>query len=138
MTLSIFAARKAKQVRNKGRSELQWFQDKTPIRQDKSATFVFVAKSAALLLNVYRSLSNIYVQLIDDVAGVTLASASTTEKDFAQYGGNVEAAKAVGKTLAERATAKGITECVFDRGGYVYHGRVAAVADGAREGGLKF
>ena len=85
-------------------------------------------------LNVYRSLSNIYVQLIDDVAGVTLA----TEKDFAQYGGNVEAAKAVGKTLAERATAKGITECVFDRGGYVYHGRVAAVADGAREGGLKF
>ena len=65
-------------------------------------------------LNVYRSLSNIYVQLIDDVAGVTLASASTTEKDFAQYGGNVEAAKAVGKTLAERATAKGITECVFD------------------------
>ena len=89
-------------------------------------------------LNVYRSLSNIYVQLIDDVAGVTLASASTTEKDFAQYGGNVEAAKAVGKTLAERATAKGITECVFDRGGYVYHGRVAAVADGAREGGLKF
>ena len=142
MTMSIFAARKAKQVRNKGRSELQWFQDKTPIRQDKSATFVFVAKSAALLarprLNVYRSLSNIYVQLIDDVAGVTLASASTTEKDFAQYGGNVEATKAVGKTLAERATAKGITECVFDRGGYVYHGRVGAVADGAREGGLKF
>lgn len=89
-------------------------------------------------LNVYRSLSNIYVQLIDDVAGVTLASASTTEKDFTQYGGNIEAAKAVGKTLAERATANGITECVFDRGGYVYHGRVAAVADGAREGGLKF
>ena len=83
-------------------------------------------------LNVYRSLSNIYVQLIDDVAGVTLASASTTEKDFAQYGGNVEAAKAVGKTLAERATAKGITECVFDRGGYVYHGRVA------NEGGKYF
>ena len=136
MTLSIFAARKAKQVRNKGRSELQWFQDKTPIRQDKSATFVFVAKSAALLL--VPDSTNIYVQLIDDVAGVTLASASTTEKDFAQYGGNVEAAKAVGKTLAERATAKGITECVFDRGGYVYHGRVAAVADGAREGGLKF
>ena len=89
-------------------------------------------------LNVYRSLSNIYVQLIDDVAGVTLASASTTEKDFAQYGGNVEAAKAVGKTLAERATAKGITECVFDRGGYVYHGRVAALAEAAREAGLKF
>ena len=83
-------------------------------------------------LNVYRSLANIYVQLIDDVAGVTLA------QDFAQYGGNVEAAKAVGKKLAERATEKGIKECVFDRGGYVYHGRVAAVAEGAREGGLEF
>ena len=89
-------------------------------------------------LNVYRSLSNIYAQLIDDVAGVTLAQASSVEKDFAQYGGNVEAAKAVGKKIAERATENGIKECVFDRGGYVYHGRVAAVADGAREGGLKF
>lgn len=89
-------------------------------------------------LNVYRSLANIYVQLIDDEAGVTLAQASTVEKEFAQYGGNVEAAKAVGKKLAERATEKGIKECVFDRGGYVYHGRVAAVAEGAREGGLEF
>ena len=89
-------------------------------------------------LNVYRSLANIYVQLIDDEAGVTLAQASTVEKDFAQYGGNVEAAKAVGKKLAERATEKGIKECVFDRGGYVYHSRVAAVAEGAREGGLEF
>ncbi len=89
-------------------------------------------------LNVYRSLSNIYAQLIDDEAGVTLAQASTVEKDFAQYGGNVEAAKAVGKKIAERATEKGIKECVFDRGGYVYHGRVAALADGAREGGLEF
>ena len=89
-------------------------------------------------LNVYRSLSNIYAQLIDDVAGVTLAQASSVEKDFAQYGGNVEAAKAVGKKLAERATEKGIKECVFDRGGYVYHGRVQALADGAREGGLEF
>ncbi|WP_177917460.1 50S ribosomal protein L18 [uncultured Eubacterium sp.] len=89
-------------------------------------------------LNVYRSLSNIYAQLIDDEAGVTLAQASTVEKEFAQYGGNVEAAKAVGKKIAERATEKGIKECVFDRGGYVYHGRVAALADGAREGGLEF
>lgn len=89
-------------------------------------------------LNVYRSLSNIYAQLIDDEAGVTLAQASTVEKEFAQYGGNVEAAKAVGKKIAERATEKGIRECVFDRGGYVYHGRVAALADGAREGGLEF
>ena len=87
-------------------------------------------------INVYRSLSNIYAQLIDDVAGVTLAQASSVEKDFAQYGGNVEAAKAVGKKLAERATEKGIKECVFDRGGYVYHGRVQALADGAREADL--
>lgn len=89
-------------------------------------------------LNVYRSLSNIYAQLIDDVKGVTLASASSTEKEFTQYGGNVEAAKAVGNLLAKRATEKGVEKCVFDRGGYVYHGRVAALADGAREGGLKF
>ena len=89
-------------------------------------------------LNVYRSLANIYAQLIDDVAGVTLAQASTVEKDFAQYGGNVEAAKAVGKKLAERATEKGIKECVFDRGGYVYHGRVKQVAESAREAGLVF
>ena len=89
-------------------------------------------------LNVYRSLSNIYCQLIDDVNGVTIAQASTVEKDFAQYGGNVEAAKAVGKKLAQRATEKGVKECIFDRGGYVYHGRVAALADGAREGGLEF
>ena len=89
-------------------------------------------------LNVYRSLSNIYVQLIDDVKGETIAQASTVEKEFTEYGGNIEAAKAVGKKLAERATEKGIKECVFDRGGYVYHGRVAALADGAREGGLEF
>lgn len=89
-------------------------------------------------LNVYRSLSNIYAQLIDDVKGETIAQASTVEKDFAQYGGNVEAAKAVGKKIAERAAEKGVKKCVFDRGGYVYHGRVAALADGAREGGLEF
>lgn len=89
-------------------------------------------------LNVYRSLSNIYAQLIDDVKGVTLAQASTVEKDFTEYGGNIEAAKAVGKKLAERAADKGIKECVFDRGGYVYTGRVAALAEGAREGGLEF
>lgn len=89
-------------------------------------------------LNVYRSLSNIYAQLIDDVTGTTLVSASTVEKSFVEYGGNADAAKKVGNILAQRATEKGITECVFDRGGYVYHGRVAALADGAREGGLKF
>lgn len=89
-------------------------------------------------LNVYRSLSNIYAQLIDDASGTTICSASTTEKSFVEYGGNTDAAKAVGTLIAQRAADKGITECVFDRGGYVYHGRVAALADGAREGGLKF
>ncbi len=89
-------------------------------------------------LNVFRSLQNIYAQLIDDVQGVTLVSASTVEKDFADYGGNKSAAKAVGKKLAERAAEKGITQVVFDRGGYIYHGRVQELAEGAREGGLKF
>ena len=89
-------------------------------------------------LNVFRSNANIYAQLIDDVAGVTLVSANTLEKDFEGATGNIEAAKKVGLVLAERAKAKGIEECVFDRGGYVYHGRVAALAEGAREGGLQF
>ena len=89
-------------------------------------------------LNVFRSNANIYAQLIDDVNGVTLVSANTLEKGFEGATGNAEAAKKVGVTLAERAKAKGIEEVVFDRGGYVYHGRVAALAEGAREGGLKF
>lgn len=89
-------------------------------------------------LNVFRSAKNIYAQVIDDVAGVTVASASTTEKEFANYGGNKDAAKAIGLAVAERAIAKGVTEVVFDRGGYVYHGRVKELAEGAREGGLKF
>lgn len=89
-------------------------------------------------LNVFRSSMHIYAQLIDDVNGVTLASASTTEKSFSGYGGNKEAAEKIGKTVAERAKAAGIEQVVFDRSGYVYHGRVAALADGARAGGLKF
>ena len=89
-------------------------------------------------LNVFRSLSNIYAQIIDDVAGVTLASASSVEKDFSEYGGNKDAARKVGKLIAERAAEKGITEVVFDRGGYIYNGRVKELAEGAREGGLKF
>ena len=89
-------------------------------------------------LNVFRSNANIYAQIIDDVSGVTLVSANTLEKGFEGATGNAEAAKKVGVTLAERAKAKGIEEVVFDRGGYVYHGRVAALAEGAREGGLKF
>ena len=89
-------------------------------------------------LNVFRSNANIYAQIIDDVNGVTLVSANTLEKGFEGATGNAEAAKKVGITLAERAKAKGIEEVVFDRGGYVYHGRVAALAEGAREGGLQF
>lgn len=89
-------------------------------------------------LAVFRSLSNIYAQLIDDVQGVTLASASTVEKAFEGYGGNKEAARKVGKLIAERAAQKGISEVVFDRGGNIYHGRVKELAEGAREGGLKF
>ena len=89
-------------------------------------------------LAVYRSNAHISAQIIDDVAGVTLVSASTHEKDFQGNGGNKVAARAVGKLLAERANAKGITEVVFDRGGYLYHGRVSELAEGAREGGLKF
>ena len=89
-------------------------------------------------LNVFRSEANIYAQIIDDVHGVTLASASSLDKAIEGYGGNVAAAKAVGQLVAERAKAKGIETVVFDRGGYVYHGRVKALAEGAREGGLQF
>ena len=89
-------------------------------------------------LNVFRSNANIYAQIIDDVNGVTLVSANTLEKEFEGATGNCEATKKVGTILAERAKAKGINEVVFDRGGYVYHGRVAALAEGAREGGLQF
>lgn len=88
-------------------------------------------------LNVFRSLKNIYAQIIDDVNGTTLVSASSLElKDT--YGGNKEAAKEVGKLVAQKAIEKGISEVVFDRGGYIYHGRVQELAEGAREGGLKF
>ena len=89
-------------------------------------------------LNVFRANANIYAQVIDDVNGVTLVSANTLEKEFEGATGNCEAAKKVGLAVAERAKAKGIETVVFDRGGYVYHGRVAALAEGAREGGLQF
>jgi large subunit ribosomal protein L18 len=91
-------------------------------------------------LNVYRSLNHIYTQLIDDLNGVTIASASSFGKKSAdkKYGGNVSAAAEVGKLIAERAKEKGIKKVVFDRGGYLYHGRVKALADAAREAGLDF
>ena len=87
-------------------------------------------------LAVFRSSKHIYAQIIDDVAGVTLASASTMDKDFEGFGGNIEAATKVGNAVAKKALEKGITTVVFDRGGFVYHGRVKALAEGAREGGL--
>ncbi len=89
-------------------------------------------------LCVYRSTNNIYAQLIDDVNGVTLASASSLDKSIEGNGGNKEAAKAVGKLIAERAKDKGIASVVFDRGGNIYHGRVKELAEGARESGLNF
>jgi large subunit ribosomal protein L18 len=92
-------------------------------------------------LSVFRSSKQIYAQIIDDEKGVTLVSASSLEKDNREKlktGANIEAAKEVGKLVAERAVAKGVKAVVFDRGGYMYHGRVKALADGAREGGLEF
>jgi large subunit ribosomal protein L18 len=92
-------------------------------------------------LSVFRSSKQIYAQIIDDENGVTLASASSLEKanrETLKTGANTEAAKVVGKLIAERAAAKGVKEVVFDRGAYMYHGRVKALADGAREGGLQF
>ena len=92
-------------------------------------------------LNVFRSEANIYAQVIDDSnpkGGMTLVSASSLDKEIEGYGGNIQAAEAVGKLVAKRALDKGIENVVFDRGGYLYHGRVKALAEGAREGGLKF
>ena len=89
-------------------------------------------------LDVFRSNSHIYAQIIDDSKGITLVSAASNEKDFGDNGGNCEGARKVGKLIAERAKKKKISEVVFDRGGYIYHGRVKELAEGAREGGLKF
>lgn len=90
-------------------------------------------------LNVFRSLKHIYAQIINDKNGTTLVAASTLDKDLqVEYGGNIDAAKAVGEAIAKRALEKGITKVVFDRAGYIYHGRVAALAAAAREAGLEF
>lgn len=89
-------------------------------------------------LAVFRSLANMYVQVIDDTQGLTLVSASTIEKGKRTSGGNLAAAQMIGKLVAERAKEKGIQKVVFDRGGYIYHGRIKALADAAREGGLEF
>lgn len=92
-------------------------------------------------LNVFRSSKHIYAQLIDDVAGVTLAAASTLDKELSgeiKNGGSVESARKVGELVAKRAKEKGVSEVVFDRGGYLYHGRIQALAEAAREAGLEF
>lgn len=102
---------------------------------------VKAAARARLRISVFRSSKHIYAQVIDDGKGQTVAAASSLEKDVRgslKTGADIGAAKAVGKLLAERATAKGVKDVVFDRGGYIYHGRVKALADAAREGGLNF
>jgi len=115
--------------------------DRTARRTAKVRRNVRQAAGNRARLSVFRSSKHIYAQVIDDGKGETIASASSLEKDMRdslKTGANVEAAKAVGKRVAERANAKGVKEVVFDRGGYLYHGRVKALADAARESGLKF
>ena len=112
--------------------------NKKRIRRHKRVRAKVFGTATRPRLCVFRSLKNIYAQIIDDENGTTLASASSLGKDFAQSGGNKEAAKKVGEAVAKAAIEKGITDVVFDRGGYIYHGRVQALAEGAREAGLKF
>jgi large subunit ribosomal protein L18 len=115
--------------------------DRTLRRTAKVRRNIRRASSGRARLSVFRSSKHIYAQVIDDTKGETLASASSLEKALREgmkSGANIDAAKTVGKLLAERAAAKGVKEVVFDRGGYLYHGRVKALADAAREGGLKF
>ena len=117
--------------------------DKNQIRRGRKPRYRSQVSGAAARprLAVYRSLNHIYVQAIDDATGVTLASASTVDKELRatiKNGGNVAAAKSVGAAIAQRLKSKGLVEVVFDRGGYLYHGRVKALAEAARENGLKF
>ena len=112
--------------------------NKSRLRRHKRVRSKITGTPECPRLNVFRSSMHIYAQIIDDVNGKTLASASSAVKGFGKYGGNIEAAKKVGLAVAEAAKAAGITDVVFDRGGYVYHGRVAALAEGAREGGLNY
>jgi large subunit ribosomal protein L18 len=115
--------------------------DRTLRRTAKVRRNVRRAAGKRARLSVFRSSKHIYAQVIDDADGRTVASASSLEKEMRESlktGANIEAAKTVGKRLAERAVAKGVKEVVFDRGGYLYHGRVKALADAAREGGLNF
>lgn len=108
------------------------------LKRHKRVRGKITGTSARPRLNVFRSNTNIYAQIIDDTAGVTLVAASSIEKEFEGYGGNKEAAKKVGLMIAKKALEKNITTVVFDRGGYIFHGRVKELAEGAREGGLVF
>lgn len=110
----------------------------TRARRQKRVRSKISGTAARPRLNVFRSSKHIYAQLIDDAAGVTLASASSLSKGFEADGGNKDGAFKVGEAIAKAAKEKGIEEVVFDRAGYLYHGRVASLADGARQGGLKF
>jgi large subunit ribosomal protein L18 len=115
--------------------------DRTLRRTAKVRRNIKRAAGGRARLSVFRSSKHIYAQVIDDLKGETLAAASSIEKDMRgslKTGADIAAAKAVGKLVAERASAKGVTQVVFDRGGYLYHGRVKALADAARESGLKF
>jgi large subunit ribosomal protein L18 len=119
--------------------DAQKLKHKRQVRRSNRVRSKIQGTAARPRLSVFRSSKHIYAQLIDDLNGVTLAAASTGgKKAGGKYGGNVEAAKGVGKALAEAAKAKGITKAAFDRGHYRYHGRVKALADAAREGGLQF
>ena len=112
--------------------------NKARLKRHKRVRAKISGTSACPRLNVFRSDKHIYAQVIDDVNGTTLVSASSIEKDFDRSGTGKEIAKRVGNNVAERAIKAGITEVVFDRGGYIFHGRVTELADGARESGLKF
>jgi large subunit ribosomal protein L18 len=115
--------------------------DRTARRKAQVRRAIRRAANGRARLSVFRSWKHIYAQVIDDLNGATLVSASSMEKDLRgsmKNGANIAAAKAIGKLVAERATAKGIKDVVFDRGSYLFHGRVKALADAAREGGLKF
>ena len=115
------------------------FRNPTERRKARVRRAVKAAAHGRKRLSVHRSSMHIYAQVIDDVKGVTLASASSLEKDLrGTSGANIAAAKAVGKLLAERAVAKGVKDVVFDRGRFLFHGRIKALADAAREGGLSF
>jgi large subunit ribosomal protein L18 len=136
--MNLSSARKARRSNGAGHVETQDYE--CPAQATREAV-VAPYRQRPSALSVFRSSKHIYAQVIDDLKGETLASASSLEKSMREAGNtgaNIDAAKAVGKLLAERAVKNGVTEVVFDRGGYLYHGRVKALADAARESGLSF